>query len=54
MIDYVKKRVTFSFRKSLSEAEEIQFMNLILQAIEPDQGETTLFEDCLSSTESTW
>lgn len=43
MIDYVKrKRITFAFKKSQSEEEVIQFMNLILQAIEPDQEETTL------------
>ena len=43
MTDYVKrKRVTFAFKKSQSEAEVIQFMNLILEGTEPDQGETTV------------
>lgn len=43
MIDYAKrKRITFVFKKSQSKAEVIQFMNLILQAIEPDQEEKIL------------
>lgn len=43
MIDHVKrKRVTFAFKKNQSEAEVIQFMNLLSQAIEPNQEETTL------------
>lgn len=43
MIDYAKrKRITFAFKKNQSEVEVIQFMNLILQAIEPDQEEKTL------------
>lgn len=43
MTDYAKReRITFVFKKSQSQAEVIQVLNLILQAIEPDQEETTL------------
>lgn len=42
MIDYVKKRITFVFKRSQKQSEVIQYMNVIWQAIEPDQRETTL------------